>query len=74
MHQHLRASLMTLCLLALVTAVAVFFRVMASLVSAEMIPIIVAVLGIGVCIYLIYMMFLTQIRYEDRLTRLVDKK
>ena len=65
---------MTVCLLALVTVVAVFFRVMASLVSADMIPIMVAVVGIGVCIYLIYMMFLTQIRYEDRVKGLVDKK
>lgn len=74
MNQHLRASLMTIVLLSLIVAVATFFHVMSMLISADMIPVIIAVVGIGVCIFLIYMMFLHRIRYEDQVKSMVDRK
>ena len=63
------AGMLTICV-----AVTAFFHFLASYLTASMIPTIVMVLGITACIYCIYTVFLAQIRYEDKLKSMVDKK
>jgi hypothetical protein len=74
MNQHLRAVAMTAGMMAIVVAVTAFFHFLSTVVTADMVPVIVIGLGITSCIFLIYTVFLAQIRYEDSLKSLVDKK
>jgi hypothetical protein len=74
MNQYLRAGLLTAGMIAIVVAVTAFFHWLSQLVTPDMVPLIVICLGITSCIFLIYTVFLAQIRYEDSLKRMVDKK
>jgi hypothetical protein len=74
MNQHLRAVAMTAGMMAIVVAVTAFFHFLSTVVTANMVPMIVIGLGITSCVFLIYTVFLAQIRYEDSLKRMVDKK
>lgn len=74
MNQKVRAGLMTLGMISICVTVAVFFQLLGQYVTKEMVPFIVAGLGISACIYMIYNVFLAQIRYEDTLKNMVDKK
>jgi hypothetical protein len=74
MNQHLRAVSMTTGMLVIVLATTAFFYFLTTVVTANMVPMIVIGLGITSCIFLIYTVFLAQIRYEDTLKRMVDKK
>jgi hypothetical protein len=74
MNQYLRAGLLTAGMIAMVVAVTGFFHFLSTVVTADMVPTIVIVLGITACVFGIYNVFLAQIRYEDTLKRMVDKK
>jgi len=74
MNQYLRAGLLTAGMMAIVVAVTAFFHWLSRVVTPDMVPLIVISLGITSCIFLIYTVFLAQIRYEDSLKRMVDKK
>jgi uncharacterized membrane protein YidH (DUF202 family) len=74
MNQHLRAVAMTAGMMAIVVAVTAFFQFLSTVVTADMVPMIIMGLGITVCVFGIYNVFLAQIRYEDTLKRMVDKK
>jgi hypothetical protein len=74
MNQHLRAVAMTAGMMAIVVAVTAFFHFLSTVVTANMVPMIVIGLGITSCVFLIYTVFLAQIQYEDSLKRMVDKK
>jgi hypothetical protein len=74
MNQHLRAVAMTAGMMSIVVAVTAFFHFLSTVVTADMVPMIVICLGITSCIFLIYTLFLAQIRYEDSLKSMVDKK
>ena len=74
MSQHLRAALMTLGMIGIMISTIVILQVLARFVTVEMLPIILACIGVGICIFLIYMMFLDRVRYEDQIKKLVDKK
>ena len=74
MNQHLRAIAMTAVMMAIVVAVTAFFHFLSTVVTADMVPMIVICLGITACVFCIYNVFLAQIRYEDTLKRMVDKK
>ena len=74
MNQHLRAGLLTAGMIAIVLVTTAFFYFLSTVVTANMVPTIVIGLGITSCIYLIYTVFLGQIRYEDSLKSMVDKK
>jgi hypothetical protein len=74
MNQHLRATAMTAGMMAIVVATTAFFHFLSTVVTADMVPTIVIGLGITSCVFLIYTVFLAQIRYEDSLKRMVDKK
>ena len=74
MNQHLRAVAMTAGMMAIVVAVTAFFQFLSTVVTADMVPMIIMGLGITVCVFGIYSVFLAQIRYEDTLKRMVDKK
>jgi hypothetical protein len=74
MNQYLRAGLMTATMTAICVAVAVFFQFLSTYVTSDMMSTIVVALGISACVFCIYSVFLAQIRYEDTVKRLVDKK
>lgn len=74
MNQYLRAGSMTVAMLAICVAVAVFFQFLSTYVTPDMVPTIVVSLGISACVFCIYSVFLAQVRYEDAVKRLVDKK
>ena len=74
MNQYLRAGLLTAGMIAIVVAMTGFFHFLSTVVTPDMVPLIVICLGITSCIFLIYTVFLAQIRYEDSLKRMVDKK
>jgi len=74
MNQHLRAGAMTAGMMAIVLATTAFFHFLSTVITADMVPVIITVLGITICIFGIYYVFLSQIRYEDTLKRMVDKK
>ena len=74
MNQHLRAGLLTAGMIAIVLATTAFFYFLSTVVTANMVPTIVIGLGIASCIFLIYTVFLAQIRFEDSLKHTVDKK
>jgi uncharacterized membrane protein YidH (DUF202 family) len=74
MNQHLRAGAMTAGMMAIVLATTAFFHFLSTVITADMVPMIITVLGITICIFGIYHVFLAQIRYEDTLKRMVDKK
>ena len=65
---------MTAGMMAIVVAVTAFFHFLSTVVTADMVPVIVICLGITACVFGIYSVFLAQIRYEDTLKRVVDKK
>ena len=74
MNQHLRAVAMTAGMMAIVVAVTAFFHFLSTVVTANMVPWIIVVLGMTACVVCIYMTFLSQIRFEDSLKPTVDKK
>jgi len=74
MNQRLKAATMTAGMLIICLSVTAFFHFLASFVTASMIPTILIVVGLIGCVYCIYGIFLAQIRYEDTLKRMVDKK
>jgi NAD/NADP transhydrogenase alpha subunit len=74
MNQHLRAVAMTAGMMAIVLATTAFFHFLSTVVTADMVPTIVIGVGITACVFCIYNVFLAQIRYEDTLKRMVDKK
>jgi hypothetical protein len=74
MNQRLKAAAMTAGMLIICLSVTAFFHFLASFVTASMIPTILIVVGLIGCVYCIYSIFLAQIRYEDSLKRMVDKK
>ena len=73
MNQHLRAVAMTAGMIAIVLATTAFFYFLSTVVTANMVPMIVIGLGITSCIFLIYMMFLAQIRYQDEVKKIAKK-
>jgi xanthine/uracil permease len=73
MNQYLRAGAMTAGMMAIVVAVTGFFHWLSRVVTPDMVPMIVICLGITSCIFLIYMMFLAQIRYEDEVKKIAKK-
>ena len=74
MNQHLRAGAMTAGMIAIVLATTAFFYFLSTVVTANMVPMIVIGAGITACVICIYTVFLAQIRYDDWLKRMVDKK
>jgi hypothetical protein len=74
MNQHLRAIAMTAGMMTIVLATTAFFHFLSTVVTVDMVPMIVICLGITACVICIYNVFLAQIRYEDTLKRMVDKK
>ena len=74
MNQKLKAATMTAGMMAICVAVTAFFHFLASYITASMIPTIAIALGLSGCVYCIYSIFLAQIRYEDTLKRMVDRK
>jgi membrane protein YdbS with pleckstrin-like domain len=74
MNQYLKAGLMTATMTAICVAVAVFFQFLSTYVTTDIMPKILVALGISVCVFCIYSVFLAQVRYEDTVKRLVDKK
>ena len=74
MNQYLRAGLLTGGMMAIVVAVTGFFHWLSQVVTPDMVPTIVIGAGITACVICIYTVFLAQIRYDDWLKRMVDKK
>jgi surface polysaccharide O-acyltransferase-like enzyme len=50
-----------------------FFHFLSTVVTPDMVPLIVICLGITSCIFLIYTVFLAQIRYEDAVNKIAKK-
>jgi hypothetical protein len=74
MNQYLRAGLLTAGMMAIVVAVTGFFHWLSQVITPDMVPTIVIGAGITACVICIYTVFLAQIRYDDWLKRMVDKK
>jgi protein-S-isoprenylcysteine O-methyltransferase Ste14 len=74
MNQHLRAGALTAGMIVIVLATTAFFYFLSTVITANMVPWIIVVLGITACVICIYHVFLAQIRFEDKLKSLVDKK
>jgi hypothetical protein len=74
MNQYLRAVAMTAGMMAMVLATTAFFYFLSTVVTSDTVLAIVIGVGITSCIFLIYLVFLAQIRYEDSLKHMVDKK
>jgi len=73
MNQHLRAGLLTAGMIAIVLATTAFFYFLSTVVTADMVPMVVIGLGITSCTFLIYTVFLAQIRYEDEVKKIAKK-
>jgi predicted RND superfamily exporter protein len=73
MNQYLRAGALTAGMMAIIIAVTGFFHWLSRVVTPDMAPMIVICLGITSCIFLIYMMFLAQIRYQDEVKKIAKK-
>jgi len=73
MNQHLRATAMTAGMIAIVLATTAFFYFLSTVVTADMVPMVVIGLGITSCTFLIYTVFLAQIRYEDEVKKIAKK-
>ena len=73
MNQYLRAGLLTAGMITIVVAVTAFFHWLSRVVTPDMVPLIVICLGITSCIFLIYTVFLAQIRYEDAVSKIAKK-
>ena len=74
MNQHLRAGAMTAGIMAVCVATSAFLHLVSTYVTADIMPTIVITLGTGVCIFVIYSIFLARIRYEDAIKSSVDQK
>ena len=74
MNQYLRAVAKTAGMMAIVVAVTAFFQFLSTVVTDNMVPTIVIGVGITACVFCIYNVFLAQIRYDDWLKLMVDKK
>ena len=74
MNQYLRAGALTAGMMAIVVAVTGFFHWLSQVITPDMVPTIVIGAGITACVICIYTVFLAQIRYDDWLKRMVDKK
>ena len=74
MNQYLRAGALTAGMMAIVVATTGFFHWLSQVVTPDMVPTIVIGAGITACVICIYTVFLAQIRYDDWLKRMVDKK
>ena len=74
MNQYLRAGALTAGMMAIVVAATGFFHWLSQVVTPDMVPTIVIGAGITACVICIYTVFLAQIRYDDWLKRMVDKK
>jgi hypothetical protein len=73
MNQYLRAGALTTGMIAIVVVVTGFFHWLSQVVTPDMRPLIVISLGITSCIFLIYTVFLAQIRYEDAVNKIAKK-
>ena len=73
MNQYLRAGALTAGIIAIVVVVTGFFHWLIQVVTPDMVPMIVICLGITSCIFLIYTVFLSQIRYEDAVSKIAKK-
>lgn len=73
MNQHLQAGTLTAGIIAIVVAVTGFFHWLSQVVTPDMVPLIVIWAGITSCIFLIYTVFLAQIRYEDAVNKIAKK-
>ena len=73
MNQYLRAGALTAGKIAIVVAVTGFFHWLSQVVTPDMVPLIVIWAGIASCIFLIYTVFLAQIRYEDAVSKIAKK-
>ena len=74
MNQHLRAGAMTAGMIAIVLATTAFLHWLSQVITPDMVPRIVIGAGITTCVICIYTVFLAQIRYDDWLKHMVDKK
>jgi len=73
MNQYLLAGALTAGMIGMVLAVTGFLHWLGQTVTSDMMPMIVISLGITSCIFLIYTVFLAQIRYKDE-TKHITKK
>ncbi len=73
MNQHLQAGTLTAGIIAIVAAVTGFFHWLSQVITPDMVPLIVIWAGITSCIFLIYTVFLAQIRYEDAVNKIAKK-
>jgi hypothetical protein len=73
MNQYLRAGALTAGMMAIVVAVTGLFHWLSQVVTPDMVPLIVIWAGITSCIFLIYTVFLAQIRYQDEVKKITKK-
>ena len=73
MNQYLLAGALTAGMIGMVLAVTGFFHWLGQTVTSDIMPMIVIGLGITSCIFLIYTVFLAQIRYKDHAEKIAKK-
>lgn len=74
MNQKLKAGLITAGILAITVVATLAIQLAATYITPEMIPFILTAAGMGLCIYVMYSLILTQIRDQDEIKSMIDKK
>ena len=74
MNQKVRAVGVVAGMLAISTLVVLSIKLAFTYITVEAAPFVVGGVLMLVCLYILYSIALTQIRYEDQLKRMVDKK
>jgi uncharacterized membrane protein YGL010W len=74
MNQKLRAVGVVAGMLAISISAILLIKLAITYISVEAVPFVIAGLLISACLYFLYCIALAQIRYEDKLKSMVDKK
>jgi hypothetical protein len=74
MNQKLRAMGVVLTMLAISVSSILLLKLAFTYITPEIAPFVIGAIGIGICLYILYSIALAQIRYEDKLKSMVDKK
>ena len=74
MNQKLRAIRRVTGMLAAVSIGVLLVKLAVTYISVEAVPYVVGILLLATCVYFLYSIALAQIKYEDTLKNLVDRK
>jgi hypothetical protein len=74
MNQKLRAAGIVAGMLAIGASAVLLLKLVFTYLTPEAVPFVIGAITFGVCVYVLYSIALAQIRYEDKLKSMVDRK